>query len=100
MVGDKWLPVVGLRPGDQPGSISDNPPDGDRQVYLFEAGPQQATIVRSEAGLDIETDTTRVTYAAAGFVAVASLAAGESHELTVTAQNGEPRQFRFTYVDD
>lgn len=92
-----------VKPGDPPGSISDNKPDGSRDIYMFECAQDdsQSTIYHSGFGLDTEleggklravvTDPSRLEI-------VKELGKGESFEMTIkTDKSPNPRKIRFTH---
>jgi hypothetical protein len=58
----RWIQVGEVKPGDPSGSISDNKPDGTRDIYLFECAPDnsKSTIYRSGLGLDTEVEQGRL----------------------------------------
>ncbi len=51
----KWVDVGEVKPGEQPGSLSQNRPDGTREVILFSCASDnsQSTIYRSKSGIDL-----------------------------------------------
>ena len=66
---DKWVRFGTLRPGDRPASMSDNKPDGSRDLYMAECSPDDthSTIYRSKAGLDIDMGNLRAVVALGEF---------------------------------
>ena len=58
----EWIKAGELNPGDRPGSISNNNPDGSRDVYLFECetNNNRSVIYRSSAGINTEVENLRV----------------------------------------
>lgn len=58
----QWVQVGEVNPGDRPGSISQNTPDGTRELYLFECAPDnsQSIIYRSKFGADVDGGKLRV----------------------------------------
>lgn len=58
----EWIKLPELNPGDRPGSVSQNKPDGTREVYLFECAPDDShtTIYRSTLGADAATPEIRI----------------------------------------
>jgi len=56
-----WTTIGYLNPGDRPGSISDNKPNGSRDIYLFECSEDgsSSAIYRSGLGLDSEISVIR-----------------------------------------
>ena|SRR3972149_9572994 len=93
-----WVRVSSVLPEDPPGSVSDNKPDGGRDVYMFkcEGDDSKSTRYRSKFGVDTEwgrfreIDTT-------GFEVVKELKKGESFELSLkTDVSAIPRRVRFT----
>lgn len=62
-IGSQWTEVGAVRPGDRPGSISDNKDDGTRTVYLLECAEDdsKSTISKPDKlGVDATADETRI----------------------------------------
>lgn len=57
----QWIPVPRVNPGDRPGSVSQNLPDGKRELYIFEcaADDSHSTIYKSPIGMDIDAGNLR-----------------------------------------
>src|ERR1700722_11976619 len=81
---DGWRPLGEIKPGEQNGSLSDNLPDGKRDVYMFGVDEETNSgfILRSVAGIDIENSGTRAINSLA-FAVVARLLDGDSHEMMI-----------------
>ena len=96
----QWTKAGEVKPGDRPGSISDNTQQG-RQVYLFscKSDDSGSIIYRSKFGVDVDlSNTTRLVENLTGFETVKELIRGESFEITVkTDRSPEPRKIRFTH---
>lgn len=77
-----WKEFGVLRPGNRPGSISDNTPEGRREVYVFACWPDdsRSVVSRSAGGADAATDDAR-RIISAGFEVVKVLRKGESQVL-------------------
>ena len=96
-----WVKAGELRPGDPPGSISQNKPDGSREIYLFQCEPddKSSVIYRSEGGVDIESPQTRVV-GTTGLEVVARLTDGQSHTISVKTDVSDAiRVVRFTHQE-
>lgn len=85
-----------LGPGDPPGSLSSNEPDG-RQVYLFGYHDGAPGVWHSVSGVDIEDPRTRRVFSA-GLVRFADLAAGP-HEMPIIHPSGDCLLVRFRLKD-
>lgn len=57
-----WIKIGEARPGDPTGSISDNKPDGSRDIYMFVCLPDdsKSVIYHSRGGVDTEMGPLRV----------------------------------------
>lgn len=57
-----WVPVGEVKPGDRPGSISQNKPDGIREIYMFDCAPDNShsTIYKSTFGADAAISDIRI----------------------------------------
>ena len=100
--GNEWKLFGILQPVDQRGSITDNKPNGQRDIYIFECSmdDSQSTVYRAETVVaDIERGNTRV-IATTGLSIVAELRRGDNpYEMVVTChKNKPPRRIRFTHV--
>lgn len=98
---DEWADIGPIALGDPDGTISDNN-EGGRDLYLFGVDPveNQGYIKKSTFGVDITEGEVRGVDSA-GFVTIAALNNGESHELTVrTDTTPDPRTLRFTYYEE
>jgi hypothetical protein len=100
----KWVTFGILNPGDRPASMSDNKPDGRRDVYMIECSPDDthSTIYRSKAGLDIIIGNLRVVAPLEipeGFEIVKILKKGdEPYVLSLkTDKSPEERKVSFTH---
>ena len=99
----RWIQVGEVKPGDSPGSISDNKPDGTRDVYMFGCAPDnsKSIIYRSGLGLDTEVERGRLRVVMpdpSRFETVKELNPGESYKMTVkTDVSQAPGQIRFTH---
>jgi hypothetical protein len=71
-----------LRTGDPPGSLSHNPPEGQRQIILFSCHGDHSLIRRSTGGADVELGAGRVV-GSLGYEEMAKLHAGERFECLV-----------------
>lgn len=95
----EWVTAGKIYPGDQPGSISQNKPDGEREIYLFECkeGDEKSVIYRSKEGFDISSPTSR-TIGTAGLETVATLKDREHYEISIKTDKSEARTVvRFTH---
>ena len=98
--GREWVKVGELLPGDRHGSISDNRPDGKRDIYLFqcEVGNSKSVIYRSTVGLDFEVKHLRVT-STQGLEVIKELTSLQpTYEMEVkTDQSSASKRIRFTH---
>lgn len=97
---EKWAKVGERRPNEPLGSISQNKPDGTREVYLFGCNPddKESIILKSKAGVDIADPSIRIVDTA-GFEEISRLKDGESHTLSVKTDVSDTRRIvRFTHV--
>lgn len=97
-VNEGWIRVGEVQPHDSPGSMSDNQPDGTRDIYMFKCEPDdsKSTISKANFGADIEQGRIREIIDT-GFVLVKELTKGESFEITVkTDVSSTSRRVRFT----
>ena len=97
-----WVKSAEVKPGDPPGSISDNKPNGKRDIYMFECitDDSKSTIYRSVLGLDLESakGERTVFFDPSKREVVKELAKGESHEITVfTDKARQASLLRFTH---
>ncbi len=87
--------------GDPPGSMSDNKPDGTRDLYIFECSPDdsKSTIYKSELGVDVSQGNLRAVISdRARWNIVKELRKNQSFEMNVrTDVSPKPRQVRFTH---
>ncbi len=97
-LGD-WGELGEVLPHDPPGSLSDNKPDGTRDLYVFTCEPDdsKSTLYRSKAGVDTRWGRFRA-FDSTGLEIVKELQRGESVELTVKTDNSPKLiQYRFTH---
>ena len=97
-----WVKAGEIKPGDRPGSISDNKPTGKRDIYILECArdDSKSTIYRSVFGLDLESSEEERTifFDRSKREVLRELAKGESFEMTVrTDKVRQATQFRFTH---
>jgi hypothetical protein len=73
-----------LKPGDRPGSVSQNLPDGGREIYLFQCMPDNSSskIQKSKGGMDIANSQMRE-IVTEGLQDVVILRENESYTLTL-----------------
>lgn len=98
---NEWIRAGEVKPGDPPGSISQNKPDGSREVYLFQCEPddKSSVIYRSEAGIDVANPQIRV-IDSVGLEEVARLTEAESHTISVKTDVSDARRvIRFTHQE-
>ncbi|MEK7182805.1 MAG: hypothetical protein AAB694_01460 [Patescibacteria group bacterium] len=98
---NSWITLDEIKPLDRPGSISDNRPDGERDIYLLECAPDDShsTIYRSKLGVDVDlTSQIRSVTSASGLEVIKELKKGESFEMDVkTDRSSQPSRIRFTH---
>lgn len=95
----RWTKLFELKPGDQSGSLSNNKPDGSRDVYIFECLPDDSgsVIYRSRAGMDIDDGSARTVFTAGADV-VRELRRGDaSYEMSIRTDRSRPGRIRFTH---
>ncbi len=98
----KYIPIGVLQPGEQPGSLSQNLPDGVREIYLFSCSPDNShsLIQKSTGGMDMEISELRA-LVTTDLETVAELHANESYTLDLLTDKGTSRRaVRFTHKDD
>ncbi len=96
----EWLRVGEVGPQDRPGSMSDNKPDGKRDVYQLECAEDdsRSIISRSQLGIDLDSGGTR-NINSKGFEVIKNLAKEQSFEMSLTHDGKlEPRRYRFTHT--
>lgn len=91
--GSEWRKVGELKPGQPPGSISQNKPDGSREIYFFECNSDdsESIIYRSKAGVDAATSHVR-SVGTAGLETVRVLKNGESHTISIKVDTSDVRR--------
>ena len=100
-VQEEWALVGEIKPADPSGSISQNKPDGSREVYLFECEPDdnQSAIYRSKSGVDTADSKRRLTEATAGLETLSTLKDKESYTISVKTDISDVRRIvRFTHI--
>lgn len=56
----EWMPIgEPLLPTDMPGSVSSEPPEGDRELFIYGWMENEHGVWRSRAGADIDSGTSR-----------------------------------------
>jgi len=98
----RWAKVGNVNPGDPPGSISHNKPDGGRELYLFECSQDDthSIIYRSPLGLDIAMGKSRQVFTdTSSWEVLRELRKGdEPYEMTVKMDRSpEARLIRFIH---
>ncbi|MDE1869087.1 MAG: hypothetical protein KGH60_03950 [Candidatus Micrarchaeota archaeon] len=95
-----WKRLGELRPGDHQGSLSDNKPDGHREVYVFRCEPdgRSSKLLRSAAGVDSEEGTERTIIPLGNFDIVKVLRTGDTYDLPITTPKGAQTVIRFKHV--
>ncbi len=99
---NEWVKMGDLKPGEIPGSISQNKPDGKREIYIFECEPDdsKSVIYRSESGVDIATPQIRAALTE-GLEQVAILTEGQDYKLSVkTDTSSQRRLMKFTHIKE
>ena len=97
--GNNWIEIAALNPRDRPGSISDNKPDGGRDVYLFECEPDDSkSTIYQYRGSDTEFGLVRLVDLE-GIEVVKELRRGDKpYEMRVKpGKVPEHTQIRFTH---
>ena len=95
--GATWVDLATLKPGDNPGSISDNLPE-KRELYVFKCSGDDlySVLLRSKQGIDVESQSARVILSK-DFETVRTLRKGDTHDLGVVAQDGTLKLLRFKH---
>lgn len=100
--GQEWVEVGELNPGDRPGTISQNKPNGSRELYVFHCEPddKSSIVYRAKNGVDITDSQTRV-FIPSDLKEVARLRDGDPpYVLTVKTDVSEDRRIiRFTHQE-
>ncbi|MCX6774499.1 MAG: hypothetical protein NTY99_00195 [DPANN group archaeon] len=98
---EKWIKVNTVKPIDLPGSITDNKPDGSRELYIFQCSLDglYSIIYRSKAGIDAEKGLGRM-ITTTGLDVVKELKKGDKpYEMSIkTDKSSETRRIRFVHV--
>ena len=98
---EEWVTFATLKPGDRPGSMSNNLPEG-REVILFECAKDDSysTVRKSRAGVDFNPiEAIRSVVPSAGFDVLATLKDGESFEMDIkTDISAAPKKIRLTHT--
>lgn len=100
--GDQWFRVGEVKPGDRPGSVSQNLPDGGREVYVFSPDPDdsKSTISKSVGGVDPANPARRTVFTEQ-LETVATLKDGESYTLSLKSDTSPERRIvRFTHLSE
>lgn len=96
-----WIPV-GLLPPGQRGSMSQNLPDGGREIYVFECSldDTHTTLSKGPFGVDIEVGRYRVLDTLEGMEVVQELRIGDpAYVLSIKTDKSEKIQMvRFSHV--
>ncbi len=89
--------VYTVKPGDPPGSISDNKP-GKRDIYLFECArnDEQSTLFKSRRGVDVEISESRIVMSE-GLEKIRTLMRNDRHDIVVTTEDGTDVLVRFEH---
>jgi hypothetical protein len=97
----KWFKASPrVEPEHPPASLSNNKPDGTREIILFGCLPDDSkTIIwRSKAGIDVEVGKARMVASMPGACEVIKeLTRGESFEMDIVTDRGAKRKIRFTH---
>ncbi|TSC85398.1 MAG: hypothetical protein G01um10147_1174 [Microgenomates group bacterium Gr01-1014_7] len=97
---NEWIKLSQLNPGDRPASMSQNKPDGTREVYLFECAPDNShsTVNRSTSGADASNPDIRIVVTE-GLELIKELRRGDDpFVLTLLTDNSSQRRImRFTH---
>ena len=97
----QWIQAGEVKPGDPPGSMSDNKPDSTRDLYIFECDPDdsKSTIYKSELGVDVSQGNLRAVISdRSRWGIIKELEKNEVFEMSVrTDISPRPRQVRFTH---
>lgn len=100
---DDWVQVGEVNWGDRDGTLSNNRPDGGRDIYLFGIDMIKRTgfVKRAIGGVDMANPDLRVVESL-GFEPIAELGDGESYETEIITDGsrGQPRRVRLTYHED
>lgn len=96
----EWVRVGEIHPTDLPGSISNNKPDGKRDIYQLkcEKDDSKSVIFKCIAGVDTEVGTFRAIIPISKMEVVKELTRGESFEMDIrTDRSTVSRKIRFTH---
>lgn len=98
----RWLKIGKVRPGEPPGSMSNNKRGGIREIILFECAgdDSQTTIYRSGQGADAELGEKGklrlVLPNPEKLEILKTLKRGESYEMEITTDRGHKERIRFS----
>lgn len=96
----EWKRVGEVRPGDPPGSMSHNHPDGRRDIIVFGFEKGGVIVSRAGFGADMEVGPMRAHTSSVREVVAHLAVAGDSHEFIVTTDRSPvPRQIRLVLRD-
>jgi hypothetical protein len=95
-----WTTAHRAKPGDPPGSLSNNTPDGGREIYIAECLADHARIYRSIGGADfLQEEGAKRNIMSVGKELLATLRAGEIYEIHVSPDRIRARlhaRYRYT----
>ena len=98
--GGRWVFVAKLGPGQPCATLSDNKPDGSRDIYKLECLPDDSgsVVYRSRAGVDADLGDTRIVFSLE-FEKLAVLTEGDKpYEMGLrTDRSPEARRVRFSH---
>lgn len=99
---EKWIKVNTVKPIDLPASVTDNKPDGKRELYIFQcsADDSHSTIYRSKKGADAEIGPDYRAVNTTGLEVMKERKKGDKpYEMNIKTDKGsETRRIRFTHV--
>jgi hypothetical protein len=95
-----WVTAVSHRPGDAPGTLSDNTPGG-REIYFTTCDEDCARVLRSIGGMDhLTPDRVMRHVFMEGAKEVATLKIGESYERTIKPDRLPAVRVRWIFSED
>ncbi len=99
IIKDEWVPFGEVKPNDPPGSMSNNLPNGGRELIIFSCArdDSHSKVERSPENLDLVKGPGRTIWNTHTEL-IATLRDGESHEMEIHTDRGVRSQLRITHT--
>lgn len=97
--GGPWMPFGEIKPADPTASMSNNLPDGTRELIIMSCAPDDShsIIERSPENLDMKRGPSREIWATHTEL-IAILKDGEAHQMEICPDRGVRTQLRLTHA--